>query len=263
MGSHPSEYKNRILLIFFLVNVLLLGLILCCVILQIVRDSCEGKDDPRENVPVATPALEDVIYSCSSCVSMIKVEDADVLQLNTGNSSYICCKAIRKDIKLEVANTGQLLEECRTKAGDNTSIGALLYINLDECSKDEPGLHWSHGTGSSYIKGGIIYEDMVKYGRLIVPSDGIYVVYSYIQFDSYTGESTLDRTKPAMLTLYKNGGELVHMNKFMLRKHSYTTSQVGPIFVPLKAGDKIHAAVSNLKIIYNDPQSSVFGINKL
>ncbi|XP_061194092.1 uncharacterized protein LOC133202313 [Saccostrea echinata] len=262
--SIPNQgRKSKILLISFLANVFLLGLIFCWVILQMVRDSCDTRDDPQGNVPSATPDPEEMFYSCSPCSPMMKAEDADVLHLSTGNTSYICCKMIKKDIKLEVPNTGQLLEECRAKAGDNSSVGALLYINPDECSKDESGLHWSQVKGSSYIKGGIEYEDMMKYGKLIVPSDGIYVVYSYIQFDSYTGESTLDRTKPAMIALYKNEQELVHMNKFMLRQHSYTTSQVGPIFVPLKARDEIHVAVSNAKIIYNDPQSSVFGINKL
>lgn len=255
--------KSKILIFSFLANVFLLGLIFCWVILQMVRDSCDTRGDPQGHVPPATSALEDVFYSCSPCSPMMKAEDAKVLHMNTGNSSYMCCKMIKKDLKLEVPNTGQLLEECRAKAGDNSSVGALLYIKTEKCSKGASGLHWSQLNGSSYIKGGIKYEDMINYGKLIVPSAGIYVVYSYIQFDSYTGETTLDKTKPAMHAIYKNGKDLVHMNKFMLRQHSYTRSQVGPIFVPLKASDELHVAVSNAKIIYNDQQSSVFGINKL
>ena len=92
----------------------------------------------------------------------------------------------------------------------------------------------------------------------------MYAIYSYIQFDSYTSKNNIDRPKPEMHVLYKNGKELVQMNKFMLRTHSYTSSQVGPLLVELKAGDTIHVAVGAMgKFIFNDPLSSVFGIYKL
>lgn len=125
------------------------------------------------------------------------------------------------------------------------------------------GLHWVVGKGSSYMRGGVKYENLTDYGRLVVPTDGMYAVYSYIQFNSYTGEITLNRPKPEMHVLYRNGGQLIHMNKFMLRQTSYTKSQVGPILVQLKAGDKIHVVVKKTQLIYNDDQLSVFGLYKL
>ena len=134
----------------------------------------------------------------------------------------------------------------------------MLYLYLIE------GLHWFWGRGTSYLRGGVQYEDLLHYGQLKVPNDGVYAIYSYIQFDSYTSQNNIDRPKPEMHVLYKNGKELVQMNKFMLRTHSYTSSQVGPLLVELKAGDTIHVAVGTMrKFIFNDPLSSVFGIYKL
>lgn len=99
-----------------------------------------------------------------------------------------------------------------------------------------------------------------------VPSDGVYAVYSYIQFDSYTVHvnRTLDRPKQEIHVLYKNDFQLIQLNKFMIRQHSFMTSHVGPILVELKARDSIHVAVGSMgRFIHNSPQSSVFGMYKL
>ncbi|XP_078311101.1 uncharacterized protein LOC144618595 isoform X2 [Crassostrea virginica] len=206
---------------------------------------------------------EDSFFSCSPCKPMMKADDAETMKLTAGNSSYVCCKKINSDINLEAPNTGQLLEKCKANANDDHGIGALLHINLNttQCTA---GLHWFWGRGTSYLRGGVQYEDLLHYGQLKVPNDGVYAIYSYIQFDSYTSQNNIDRPKPEMHVLYKNGKELVQMNKFMLRTHSYTSSQVGPLLVELKAGDTIHVAVGTMrKFIFNDPLSSVFGIYKL
>ncbi|XP_061194216.1 uncharacterized protein LOC133202415 [Saccostrea echinata] len=259
-SKNENKCSKKLFVISAFANVFFLGAITFLVAFQIVR-GCDKRNDPPGSELSATQ--EDVFFSCSPCSPMMKAEDVDTMKYQIGNNSTVCCKRITTNVRLQVPNTGHLLQACRSKAGDNSSIGALLYINPDRYHKDESGLHWSQVNGSSYINGGIKYEDMMEYGKLIVPSDGIYVVYSYIQFDSYTGESTLDRTKSAMLSLFKNGKELVHLNKFTLRRFSYTSSQVGPILIPMKTGDSIHVAVSNAKIIYNNPRSSVFGIFKL
>ena len=139
-------------------------------------------------------------------------------------------------------------------------ISKSLYLHLFLLL----GLHWALGKNPSYLRGGVEYEDLQHYGRLKVPSDGLYAIYSYIQFDSYTSKNSIDRPKPEMHVLYKNGKELLHINKFMLRTYSYTNSQVGPLLIELKAGDSIHVSIGSMgRFIYNDPLSSVFGIYKL
>lgn len=261
-GNQP-ESQSRSLCASFAVNIFFLGVIFCWVALQIVGDHQHHRNDPTGSTHA--PSLsEDSFYSCSPCKPMIMADDADTMRLAMGNSSFVCCKRISTDVKLELPNTGQLLEECQTKKDDAGSrVGALLYINLN-LTKCHSGLRWKLGRGASYVKGGVEYEDLLHYGRLTVPSDGIYTVYSYIQFDSYTGNSNLDRPKPEMHVLYKNGNQLVQMNKFMLRQHSYITSQVGPILVELKARDSIHVAVGSMgRFIHNNPQSSLFGMFKL
>uniref|UniRef100_K1RFX7 THD domain-containing protein n=1 Tax=Magallana gigas TaxID=29159 RepID=K1RFX7_MAGGI len=160
---------------------------------------------------------------------------------------FYSCSPCKPMIKADDADTMRL-------ATENSSFVCCKRIRL----------HWMVGRGTSYIKGGVVYEDSAHYGKLTVPSDGVYAVYSYIQFDSYTGNSKLDHSKPDMHVLYKNGNQLIQMNKFMLRKHSYITSQVGPILVELKARDSIHVAVGSMgRFIHNSPQSSVFGMYKL
>ncbi|XP_052706249.1 uncharacterized protein LOC128181770 [Crassostrea angulata] len=254
---------RRSFIISFAVNVFFLGVVFCWVVLQIVGDHRDHRDDTQG--PTPAPSLpEDSFYSCSPCKPMMRADDADTMRLATGNSSFVCCKRISQDVKLEEPNTGQLLEECQAKRGtDEGTVGALMYINLTQ-SQCTSGLHWMLSGGTSYMKGGVVYEDSTHYGKLTVPSDGVYAVYSYIQFDSYTSNSKLDRPKPEMHVLYKNGDQLVQMNKFMLRKHIYITSQVGPILVELKARDSIHVAVGSMGgFIHNNPQSSVVGLYKL
>uniref|UniRef100_K1S1Q8 THD domain-containing protein n=1 Tax=Magallana gigas TaxID=29159 RepID=K1S1Q8_MAGGI len=240
-SESPPKSQSRALYVSFAANVFFLGVVVCYVILQIIGDIRGHRKDPPG--PTPAPSLpEDSFYSCSPCKPMMKADDADTMTLATGNSSFVCCNRIIQDVQLELPNTGQLLEECQSKKG----------------------LHWKLGSKTTYMRGGVGYEDLLHYGRLTVPSDGIYTVYSYIQFDSYTGNSQLDRPKPEMHVLYKNGDQLVQMNKFMLRQHSYITSQVGPILVELKARDSVHVAVGSMgRFIHNNPQSSVFGMFKL
>uniref|UniRef100_A0A8W8IU12 THD domain-containing protein n=1 Tax=Magallana gigas TaxID=29159 RepID=A0A8W8IU12_MAGGI len=238
---HNKKLIGRSVIFSFAVNVFFLGVVFCWVVLQIVGDHRDHRDDLQG--PSQAPSLpEDSFYSCSPCKPMMRADDADTMRLATGNSSLVCCKRISPDVQLELPNTGQLLEECQAKQG----------------------LHWKLGRETTYKKGGVVYEDSTHYGKLTVPSDGVYAVYSYIQFDSYTGNSKLDHPKPEMHVLYKNGNQLLQMNKFMLRQHSYITSQVGPILVELKARDWIHVAVGSMgRFIHNNPQSSVFGLYKL
>eukprot|EP00105_Crassostrea_gigas_P033736 XP_011457212.1 PREDICTED: uncharacterized protein LOC105349205 [Crassostrea gigas] len=262
-SESPPKSQSRALYVSFAANVFFLGVVVCYVILQIIGDIRGHRKDPPG--PTPAPSLpEDSFYSCSPCKPMMKADDADTMTLATGNSSFVCCNRIIQDVQLELPNTGQLLEECQSKKDDNGStVGALLYINLN-LTRCTSGLHWKLGSKTTYMRGGVGYEDLLHYGRLTVPSDGIYTVYSYIQFDSYTGNSQLDRPKPEMHVLYKNGDQLVQMNKFMLRQHSYITSQVGPILVELKARDSVHVAVGSMgRFIHNNPQSSVFGMFKL
>lgn len=261
--ERPRKRGSRAQYVSFAVNVFFLGVVFCWVVLQIVGDHRDHGDDTRGPTPM-TSLPEDLFYSCSPCKPMIKADDADTMRLATGNSSFVCCKRISQDVNLEVPNKGHLLEECQSnKDNGGEAVGALLYINLN-LTRCISGLHWMVGRGTSYIKGGVVYEDSTHYGKLTVPSDGVYAVYSYIQFDSYTGNSKLDHSKPDMHVLYKNGDQLIQMNKFMLRKHSYITSQVGPILVELKARDSIHVAVGSMgRFIHNSPQSSVFGMYKL
>nr|XP_034327982.1 uncharacterized protein LOC105317222 [Crassostrea gigas] len=260
---HNKKLIGRSVIFSFAVNVFFLGVVFCWVVLQIVGDHRDHRDDLQG--PSQAPSLpEDSFYSCSPCKPMMRADDADTMRLATGNSSLVCCKRISPDVQLELPNTGQLLEECQAKQDDyGSTVGALLYINLNltQCTS---GLHWKLGRETTYKKGGVVYEDSTHYGKLTVPSDGVYAVYSYIQFDSYTGNSKLDHPKPEMHVLYKNGNQLLQMNKFMLRQHSYITSQVGPILVELKARDWIHVAVGSMgRFIHNNPQSSVFGLYKL
>ncbi|XP_052706247.1 uncharacterized protein LOC128181769 [Crassostrea angulata] len=261
--ERPRKRGSRAQYVSFAVNVFFLGVVFCWVVLQIVGDHRDHRDDPQGSTPT-TSLPEDLFYSCSPCKPMIKADDADTMRLATGNSSFVCCKRISQDVNLEVPNKGHLLEECQSnKDNGGEAVGALLYINLN-LTRCISGLHWMVGRGTSYIKGGVVYEDSTHYGKLTVPSDGVYAVYSYIQFDSYTGNSNLDHSKPDMHVLYKNGDQLIQMNKFMLRKHSYITSQVGPILVELKARDSVHVAVGSMgRFIHNSPQSSVFGMYKL
>eukprot|EP00105_Crassostrea_gigas_P000344 XP_011412108.2 PREDICTED: uncharacterized protein LOC105317222 [Crassostrea gigas] len=114
--GHNKKRIGRSVIFSFAVNVFFLGVVFCWVVLQIVGDHQDNRDDLQG--PSPAPSLrEDSFYSCSPCKPMTRADDADTMRLATGNSSFVCCKRISPDVQLELPNTGQLLEECQAKQG--------------------------------------------------------------------------------------------------------------------------------------------------
>ena len=117
-------------------------------------------------------------------------------------------------------------------------------------------------TPPSYIQGGITYDRCS--GRARVPQDGMYGVYSYVQFDAYSVEPSLLLKEDKLIyhILYNSGTQTnIKFNRFPLLKQTFTVSQIGPVIVPLRANDTIEVRTSGEEWIQGS--QSVFGIYKL
>ena len=142
---------------------------------------------------------------------------------------------------------------------------------------------WTHEYSSAFKYNGVGYHG----GRLQVPYDGRYYVYSQTAFQKYHMAENVthqanetnqgnDQGKARQHLLYRHSESAVPTYHQLIAKayvpkfntHMRTgigslesqTSYIGAV-VELKKNDKIYVKVSNLHDVSNDPKSTYFGLH--
>ncbi|GFO48795.1 tumor necrosis factor ligand superfamily member 11 [Plakobranchus ocellatus] len=126
----------------------------------------------------------------------------------------------------------------------------------------------------AFLAGGVEYDS----GRIVIPTDGYYYVYSQITFLEYfAGDSGSHRSNQSpSLSAYlyrynilydRDGDELLAQNsitKYPGQSKSYReyTSTLGAVF-NLRRQDHIFIKVTNVTMIPPEPKSSYFGVFKI
>ncbi|KAI8772236.1 tumor necrosis factor ligand superfamily member 10, partial [Biomphalaria glabrata] len=159
----------------------------------------------------------------------------------------------------------------------------LMYINQDMTNVAQ--VH-----GRQYTIGKWLHDDDIaftyqidyRHGRLVIPEDGHYYIYSQISFiemfDVQNNEAYGSRNGPEGPSLshylyrynilYHNGGEekLAQNSITKCWGQSKTfgeyTSNLGAVFY-LRNADEIFIKVSNISMISSDPKLSYFGLFKV
>ncbi|XP_046574306.1 tumor necrosis factor ligand superfamily member 10-like [Haliotis rubra] len=129
----------------------------------------------------------------------------------------------------------------------------------------------------------LAFSDHVSYrhGRIVVPSDGLFYVYSQVSFlevfnihsdgssSSYSTESpSLSHYLYRYNIIYPHGGEETLIQNSITKCWGQNkafgeyTSYLGAVF-HLRQGDEVFVKVSNITMVSRDPKSNYFGLFKL
>lgn len=124
-----------------------------------------------------------------------------------------------------------------------------------------------------------------RHGRIVVPDDGLYYVYSQVSFlevlpisgTGYggSGPSGYGTESPSLShylyrynIIYPNGGEEKLVQNSITKcwgpnkAFGEYTSYLGAVFL-LRQGDEVFVKVSNLSMVARDPKSNYFGLFKV
>uniref|UniRef100_A0A0B6ZX83 THD domain-containing protein n=1 Tax=Arion vulgaris TaxID=1028688 RepID=A0A0B6ZX83_9EUPU len=171
------------------------------------------------------------------------------------------------------------------RAPKNMTASAKPAAHLMMTSQDLDGLQQIHGR--QYAIGNWIFRDDLaftyfttyRHGRIVIPQDGFYFVYSQISFmevfDMQSNEGYGSRGSSDFPSLshylfryniqYHNGGEEKlaqnSITKCWGQSKSYGeyTSYLGAVFY-LRTADEIFIKVSNISMVAADPKLSYFGL---
>ncbi|XP_053403065.1 tumor necrosis factor ligand superfamily member 15-like [Mercenaria mercenaria] len=163
------------------------------------------------------------------------------------------------------------------KSSIDTSCCGHNQINLDSCDIGAdmvPVREWRHGRELYNTSGFEIYGIRYRNGRLIVPVDGTYFIYSYVDLFEPCNPSTgmpnvKDTNKPIKHGIFKfnilDGEEMelvsnvqphtISNNRYFKSYSSYVLS-----FADLKAGDELSVKVSNLTYLRHTGEN-YFGVH--
>ncbi|XP_029633496.1 tumor necrosis factor ligand superfamily member 10 [Octopus sinensis] len=127
---------------------------------------------------------------------------------------------------------------------------------------------------------GFIQRAKYRHGRIVIPSTGVYFIYSQVSFlevvDIKQGNSKPPSTTSPSLShylyrynlIYPHGGEETLIQNSITKCWGHNksfgeyTSYLGAVF-QLRQGDEIFVKVSNLTLLTNDPKSNYFGLFKI
>ncbi|KAK3095806.1 hypothetical protein FSP39_019431 [Pinctada imbricata] len=181
-------------------------------------------------------------FQCNPCELMMRAT-ADI-SYESVNGTTICCKQMDK-AKYQEPNRGSILSQC-AEAQKN-----LAWRNPNTVTRT-----------TSYKRGNVDVDYCT--GEITINENGLYGVYSYIQFNSYTVDTRDMMKKDAMvyqMIFNTRTNQMLQFSRFTLDKDAYTRDQIGPVILPLKASDKLVVKTNYEK--YIQPESTVFGLYKL
>lgn len=130
--------------------------------------------------------------------------------------------------------------------------------------------NWTDDVGLAFRTRDMVY----RYGRLVVPTDGMYYVYSQVSFlERFDDDRVRRRSRSKSLShylyrynvIYPRGGEEMltqnSITKCCTESKSFGeySSYLGAVF-QLRANDEIYVKVSNLSILSKDPKLNYFGL---
>lgn len=113
-----------------------------------------------------------------------------------------------------------------------------------------------------------------RHGRLVVPCDGYYYVYSQVAFiELYSGSNAATQSSSISHYLcryniiYPNGGEEVLAQNTVSKSSNSKvvgeySSHLGALF-KLRKDDEVYVKVSDLSLVVRDVRKNYFGIFKL
>lgn len=145
----------------------------------------------------------------------------------------------------------------------------------------EPGIPGNQFSIPNWInRDDLAFTNGVEYrnGRLVIPEDGLYYVYSHVSFEENFGHGSSRGSRSVSNSLshylyrynmvYRNGGEeLLLMNSLTKcwdenKQFGEYSSYLGAVF-KLRIGDEIFVKVSNLTIIVTNHKINSFGFFKV
>lgn len=160
----------------------------------------------------------------------------------------------------------------------------LMGYNMRQDVNQAPGRQfpigmWIHEEDLAFIN-----HVTYRHGRIVVPDDGIYYVYSQVAFlevitgsssSNGGGSSTYGTDSPSLShylyrynIIYPNGGEEKLVQNSITkcwgsnRSFGEYTSYLGAVF-HLRQGDEVFVKVSNLTMLARNPKSNYFGLFKV
>ncbi|KAL5004920.1 hypothetical protein ScPMuIL_018376 [Solemya velum] len=167
--------------------------------------------------------------------------------------------------------------DCETKGGEQSESGvqprseataAHMFLDLDSLWDGVQGLEWTVGRDDvGFRTPDIIYRPGgIGGGRLVIPRDGYYYVYSSFRFDSYYNRTLQRRGQNDAIVSHairRNSiaaiNEMLQFGKVQVlagtMKESYLSSNM-----KLRKGDELFVYVSDISLIYYFQMSNVFGL---
>ncbi|XP_022342039.2 uncharacterized protein LOC111135889 [Crassostrea virginica] len=129
--------------------------------------------------------------------------------------------------------------------------------------------HWIYNSDIAYIS-----NMKYRHGRLVVPSDGYYYVYSQVAFrEQYSGSNSGSQSDPISHYLcryniiYPHGGEDILAQTTVSKTSNNRvvgeySSHLGALF-QLRKDDEVYVKVSDLSLMVRDIKKNYFGIFRL
>ncbi|XP_060073892.1 tumor necrosis factor ligand superfamily member 10-like [Ylistrum balloti] len=132
---------------------------------------------------------------------------------------------------------------------------------------------WIHDADLAFTTNNVMYRS----GRLVVPSTGLYYVYSQVSFlELFDDGNSRDQGSPNSLShyiyryniIYPHGGEEKLIQNSITKcigqnkQFGEYTSYLGALF-HLRTSDEIYVKVSNLTLIVREPKLNYFGVFKV
>ncbi|XP_046344422.2 tumor necrosis factor ligand superfamily member 11-like [Haliotis rufescens] len=140
------------------------------------------------------------------------------------------------------------------------------HLYLDTNSVTDQNLQWnsSAGYGTAHVTGDVTYSN----GRLHVPRDGMYYIYSFltIRSDVVTNDdlNIVHSVQKYNSDHIDTDRHLLLMGKTSLKeRHGQFTNSFLAANLKLKKNDELFVSLSNTSLVYTFPPANYFGVHML
>ncbi|OWF40066.1 uncharacterized protein LOC110464259 [Mizuhopecten yessoensis] len=283
--KRPQCAKPRTLALFFVVSILLnfllvsimLGLLLAGKLAKEpgTSDEQEAKTTIKPAVKGATLDLKsDMDQVCIQCDpgEGVKLNLVTLYPINNGTQPLCCTEYTqpgltdwglksRQDYDFSHAlDSGVSSFDCPPTSDGRVQPAGLAFLDFERSS--DGGLRWTQYDGS-YLRGGVTITTIGSYTMLQVPEDGLYRVYSDLEFrGNLDSEEDVTKANIQVHSLVRFPNKVVQMNRFTLKENDIKKS-VATAVLELNAQDAIFVAVKDISYIYDDSSVNRFGLYKL
>ncbi|XP_033759989.1 uncharacterized protein LOC117342102 [Pecten maximus] len=282
--------KPRTLGLFFVVSILInfllvsimLGLLLAGKLASVEEPGTDSQNGENVNLKSGSkvsstrkgstfdpPELDQVCIQCDPGKG-VQLDLVTLYPVNNGTKPLCCKEYTASELDSDMARTRTSPKFGLTLSYDDYGCPPVLdgsvmpagLVFLDFEGSSDSGLRWTEYDGS-YLKGEVTLSRIASYTMLTVPEDGLYVVYSDLEFrGSIDSDGDVNKVNIQVHSLVRYPNKVVQMHRFSLKENDIKKS-VATAVLQLNAQDAIFVAVKDMSYIYDDSKINRFGLYKL